>query len=317
MNDTPWWSNLIAVIVTAIVSVVGTLYALRGPKPGEPVSAASTVGSFFKDTITYIPHILLLYGVLADMFTYQGVFSIPSLIGLLSIIVNKFFAYVWRGLYSLGDAISEVFKQKDGAAPAEAAQTGGSDTPVGQRFFKDYDGCTVQGFAWAESPYAPQTLVVTATVFLYYIFDIVTNRGWSQAAVSIAMFILLFLGQVFIIGDCPPQGEGIPGKWTRALFALTEGFVFGGIGFSVVQSTAPERMPTKAYSVFPKVNRKNLKEGPDGTLVDDKGIPYKVMPDGSAIPDMCSEEGAVKFADFLGTTMGTGTSAVPDSCKSK
>jgi hypothetical protein len=315
--DTPWWSNLIAVVVTAVVSVVGTLYALRGPKSGEPVSAASTVGSFFKDTITYIPHILLLYGVLADMFTYQGVFSIPSLIGLLSIIVNKFFAYVWKGLYTLGDSISEVFKSTE-----TGQQTGGdgglaaAPTTASQRFFKDYDGCTVQGFSWAESPYAPQTLVVTATVFLYYIFDIVNNRGWGQAAVSIAMFILLFLGQVFIIGDCPPQGEGMPGKWTRALFALTEGFVFGGIGFSVVQSVAPERMPTKAYSVFPKVNRKDLKEGPDGTLVDDKGIPYKILPDGSAIPDMCSEEGAQKFAGFLGTTMGTGTSAVPDSCRS-
>lgn len=309
--DTPWWSNLIAVVVTAVVSVVGTLYALKPKEPGDVGSAASTVGSFFKDTITYIPHILLLYGVLADMFTYQGVFSIPSLIGLLSIIVNKFFAYVWAGLYSLGDAIGSIFKAP---ASAPAPQTAGA---AGD-FFKDYDGCTVQGFAWAESPYAPQTLVVTATVFLYYIFDIVTNRGWGQAAVSIAMFILLFLGQVFIIGDCPSTGfdpAKVPGKWTRALFSLAEGAVFGGIGFSVVQSLAPERMPTKAYSVFPKVNRKNLKEGPDGTLVDDKGIPYKVMPDGSAIPDMCSEEGSKKFADFLGTTMGTGATALPDSCK--
>jgi hypothetical protein len=302
--DTPWWSNLIAVVVTAIVSVVGTLYALTPRQPGEAVGAASTVGSFFKDTITYIPHILLLYGVLADMFTYQGVFSIPSLIGLLSIIANKIFAYVWKGLYSLGEGIGSIFKDP-------AAQTGGA---AGD-FFKDYDGCTVQGFAWAESPYAPQTLVVTATVFLYYIFDIVTNRGWGQAAGSIAMFILLFLGQVFIIGDCPPQGEGLPGKWTRALFSLTEGAIFGGIGFSVVQSLAPERMPTKGYSMFPKVNRKDLKEGPDGTLVDDKGIPYMVMPDGSAIPDMSSVEGKQKFGEFLGAKMGTGATALPDSCK--
>ena len=50
---------------------MGTVYALgSGPKtPGAPAGVASLVG----DTITYIPHILLLFGVLADMFTYEGV----------------------------------------------------------------------------------------------------------------------------------------------------------------------------------------------------------------------------------------------------
>jgi hypothetical protein len=311
MNDTPWWSNLIAVVVTAIVSVVGTLYALKPKQPGE--ATVPSFGSFFKDTITYIPHILLLYGVLADMFTYQGVFSIPSLIGLLSIIANKFFSYVWAGIYTIADSLGSLFKGTS-AAPAPTAPPAQTAGAMGD-FFRDYDGCTVQGFSWAESVYAPQTLVVTATVFFYYIFDIWTNRGINNAIASIVMFLALFFAQTFIIGDCPPQGEGVPGKWMRALFSFIEGGLFGGIGFSVVQTLAPERMPTKAFNIFPKVNRKNLKEGPNGTLVDDNGMPYKALPDGSFIPDTCSAEGQQKFAGFLSSTFGTNMPAPADSCK--
>ena len=324
MNDTPWWSNLIAVVVTAIVSVIGTLYALKSKTEGGPT--APSLGSFFKDTITYIPHILLLYGVLADMFTYQGVFSIPSLIGLLSIIANKFFSYVWAGIYTIGDSLGTLFgkdtKTTSTAAPtasapaAPAQQTTSRGGAMGD-FFRDYDGCTVQGFSWAESIYAPQTLVVTATVFFYYIFDIWSNRGINNAIASITMFLALFFAQTFIIGDCPAQSgaTNVPGKWMRALFAFVEGGVFGGIGFSVVQSLAPERMPTKAYNFFPKVNRKNLKEGPNGTLVDDNGMPYKALPDGSFMPDTCSAEGQQKFAGFLSSAMGTNLPAPSDSCK--
>jgi len=81
--NTPWWTNLVAVLVTMVVTAYATYRFLVTPAlPSASVSPPSGIASFFKDTITYIPHILLLFGVLADMLTYQGVYSIPSFIGL-------------------------------------------------------------------------------------------------------------------------------------------------------------------------------------------------------------------------------------------
>lgn len=109
--DTPWWSNLLAVLITAVVSVLGTLYATRPRAPGEP-STPPVFLSFFKDTLTYIPHILLLFGVLADMFTYQGVYSIPSLVGLLSIPLNWVMQFFWTGTLGVVNQLAAILQNR-------------------------------------------------------------------------------------------------------------------------------------------------------------------------------------------------------------
>jgi len=128
--DTPWWTNLITAVLVATVSILGTAYAfgglgVPGQAPQIPAAAAIAV-----DTITYMPHILLLFGVLADMFTYQGVWSIPSLIGLLYVFLNYFMQYFWKGLEELwnsGKKVAEV-----GADPADPAdQLHGGKRKVG------------------------------------------------------------------------------------------------------------------------------------------------------------------------------------------
>ena len=102
--DTPWWASLIAVLVTAVVSVLGTAYALGGLS----APSGSVPGGIAIDTITYMPHILLLFGVLADMFTYEGVWSIPSLVGLLSVFLNYFMQYFWKGLQEICSSGKEI-----------------------------------------------------------------------------------------------------------------------------------------------------------------------------------------------------------------
>lgn len=188
--DTPWWSNLITAIVTAVVCTLGTAYALGHLKGSTGSTGLPPAASLAVDTITYIPHILLLFGVLADMFTYQGVWSIPSLVGLLSIFFNYFMQYFWKGLRELFNSAEGVAKL---GSTAPTAPPVSNPTSVGgaislPAFFKNYDGCSVQGFSGWATEFAPQTLVVTATVFCYYIFDLVRNRGWLNSAASIVMF---------------------------------------------------------------------------------------------------------------------------------
>lgn len=238
-SDVPWWGALILAILTAVVSVVATIYLKGGnrPKIGAPSN------SFFTDTITYIPHILILFGVFADIFTLKGVYSIPSLIGILSMPASKLMSYVWSGLNTLVfDIIAMVtswFSTKPVAAamsapapapaPAPAAQAGGAIT--------NYIGCNVQGFEGVASPFAPQTLVVTATIFAYYMIDLLVNRSATEAAATIVAFLAVYGTQAAVITACQP------GYWPP-LTALAEGILFGGGAFGVVNASAPERLPS-------------------------------------------------------------------------
>jgi hypothetical protein len=317
-QSTPWWSNLLAVLITAIVSVLGTLYALRPRVPGAPIT--SSIGSFFKDTITYIPHILILFGVLADMLTYEGVYSIPSLIGLLSIVANWVMKYFWAGMEEFVGKAIEVLKWKLGKGPSPdvpnprigipgrniiGPPTGGG---LGE-FFRDYDGCTVQGFGWAKSKYAPQTLVITATIFSYYMFDLIQNRGWTSAAATITMFLMFYVAQVVIIGDCDADPTE-PGVLAKAVAAFTEGLLFGGSSYAIVQAYAPERLPTSAISPYPRRTAADLTPGPNGTMVDEDGYPYLCLPNGQCIPDLSSAEARKNFASLISSTIGSG--GLPD-----
>jgi hypothetical protein len=329
-SEVPWWSVLVATILTAAVSVLATVYALRGgPSSGMP--SVPSVGSFFVDTITYIPHILLLFGVLADMFTYQGVYSIPSLVGLLSIPLNYVFKYFWIGIFNtvgkIGDIIASVPAATATATPrvggAQFGFAGQSVSPPAppastSSFFKNYDGCNVQGFAWAASPYAPQTLVVTATVFSYYMFDLIMNRGWLNATATIVGFAALFTAEMFVIGDCPTDDDVKLSKYLRGAMALAEGMLFGGSAYGITQAFYSNRLPSSAIYPFPHTNIRDLKKNAQGVWVDKNGKPYKQLPNGQAVPDLEDKEGQDAWKDILGGAgaSGTGSAATGGSCKS-
>lgn len=315
--DTPWWSNLITAIVVAVVSILGTVYALGGVSVPSGTSALPAAAGIAVDTVTYMPHILLLFGVLGDMFTYQGVWSIPSLVGILSIFLNYFMQYFWKGaeeLWSSGTAVATVGPT---APPMTAGKKGGAIIPPA--FFTKYDGCSVQGFEGWKTPFAPQTLVVTATVFSYYIFDLVRNRGWLNAAASIVMFGLFYLMQVGVListGGCGESGAKY-GNMATAAMAFFEGLVFGGSAYGIVQTYYPTRLPSTTISPFPRKDKSELTAGPDGKMYDSEGFPYVVLPNGQAVPDLSTQQSRDAFAELAGKNLGTGTPAKPDSCPNK
>jgi hypothetical protein len=86
-----------------------------------------------------------------------------------------------------------------GTTLSSAQTTGWQTRQKGGELFKGYTGCDVQGFKTFASDYAPQTLVVTATVFSYYCYDLVRNRGWINSIAAIVAFIGAYAGQIAVI----------------------------------------------------------------------------------------------------------------------
>lgn len=314
--DVPWWAVLITAFVFAAAGVLVGVYGMKGFS--ADAVKGSVGSSIVVDTVSYIPHILLLFGVLADMFTLDGVWSIPSLIGVLSIFANYIFQYFWKG-------IDELVKTAKGVA-TKATATAPTDVPVGGKgrlkggaepLFKDYKGCNVQGFGGLSTPYAPQTLVVTATVFSYYCYDLVRNRGWINSLGGILGFAVAYIGQTAVIdyqnsdtGGCGGQGVS---TFMSSLRALFEGFLFGGVGYGIVQTYAPTRLPSSTISPFPRKSVSDLSPGPDGRMYDADGYPYIVLPNGQAIPDLSDAQARGAFGSLVNDATGV-TSSLGSNC---
>ena len=308
--NAPWWATLIAIVLTAAVTAYFMLPKTAAPLPGLPAEIPGA--GFAVDTVMYMPHIILLFGVLGDMFTYDGVWSIPSLVGVLSIFLNYAMQYFWKGLQELYYTALDVGKVgSNPVAPIVGTQVGGAVLPGS--FFKKYNGCSVQGMEGFATEFAPQTLVITATVFCYYIFDIVRNRGWINGIAPILGFSSVYLLQFGVIkmaGGC----GGPYGDMAQAAMALFEGIVFGGSAYGIVQTYAPERLPSSTVSPFPRRNVRDLTTGPDGRMYDSAGNPYVVLPNGQAVPDLSTSESRAAFAEIAGKNLGTGLPAKPAEC---
>ena len=177
----------------------------------------------------------------------------------------------------------------------------------GGKLFESYTGCSVQGLEGWNSAYAPQTLVITATIFSYYCLDLVRNRGWVNSIGVLLSFVLAYLAQVGVISyNTSSVGCTIDGQTTQyspimqGVRALFEGVFFGGISYSVVETYAKARLPSSAILPYAPVAAKDLTLGPDGKMVDAKGNPYIVLDNGLAIPDVSAP----------GTPLGSGATTM-------
>lgn len=358
-STTLGWSIPVTALLTATVSIIGTLYAVKGGMANAP-NAPPGIGSVVKDTISYLPHILLLFGVLADMISYQGVYSIASLIGLISIPINFILKYFWVGVSQGTNNLITIITSKNAAAgpgpavPAPAVppvpgpavpavpapgpavpppavppvQPAAQNQPRGLRafgmpggaargsLFTNYDGCEVQGFAGMRNPYAPQTLVVTATVFSYYLLDLINNRGWVNSVATFVLFGVLYIAETFVVGDCVEPSDPDVSKYIKSLIALIEGLFVGGVSYSVVQTYHPSRLPSSVISPFPRKTQADLKAGSNGTYTDESGNPYTCLPNGQCFPDMSTTESRKAFAAIASNNLGTGAPATSGSCSS-
>lgn len=283
--DVPWY----AVLITGILAVLATLVTTRASAMPAAAGAPSMAGALITDTALFLPHALILFGIFADMFTYEGVYSIPSLVGVISILANKVLDYFWLGLSSLLDKAKKV-------ASVGTGQRGGAVT--------DYKGCYVQGFEIdaLKSDFSSQTLVVTATILIYYIMDLVLNKGWAAAMASIIVGSALFFLQVSSMasGGCFEK----TGMTTTVLTSVANGALFGGIAYGIVQTYFPSRLPSGAIQERPP-NPNDLTLDPTtGLMCDKDGICYT----------MDSKGRLVEFTCGSGTADSTGNPATGSQC---
>jgi hypothetical protein len=268
-SDVPWWGALILAILVSVVSVVGTIYAMRPAQPG--VVAAPGIGSLFTDSVTFLPHILILFGILADIFTLQGAYSIPSLTALCSIPLNYALSFFWEGIATVLAGAWQIITTKK-TPIVVAPTTGGS--------MAGWDGCEIKGFEFLSSKYAPQGLVVTSTVFWYYLLDLMINRNPVDSAVTWGAFILFFGLQAWQLKECANLKDSLLIKLS---IALVNGFIIGGVGYGIVQSSVPSRLPSSILPVGPNIS--SLTKNADGTFVDKTGAKFIIGPDGRPIPE--------------------------------
>jgi len=259
--------------------VIGTIYALRGQRPS--VGGPPGIGTLFTDTITYLPHILVLFGVLADIFTMAGVYSIPSLVGILSIPAHYGLQFVWTGAQAM---VADIYKL------ATTAPAGDATPPSGPRpgsvlgsttggAINNYSGCEIQGFESLKSPFAPQGLVVTSTIFWYYLLDLLMNRNILDGVGTIVTFVIFIAFQVFELKTCEDLAGSVA---IKTLISLIEGIIIGGVGYSVVQMYAPNRLPSSLLPQGPSAA--SLTKNANGELVDSSGTVYVIGPNGQPIP---------------------------------
>lgn len=308
------WSIPVTFVLSSAISIAGTVMYIRYSSlgtTGVPQAPSGPV-SLIKDTISYIPHILLLFGIIADMITYEGVYSIASLIGALSIPINWIFKFFWTGIL---DGLFGLAALASGQppVPVQTNPFGNVLPPTSTKtgkLFEEYNTCEVQGFSGMRSPYAPQTLVVTATIFFYYVFDIINNRGWVNATATFLLFFVLYGAQMFVMDDCTIRDDIVKNKWLKGAIAFFEGLFIGGTSYAVVQSYYPNSLPSSVVSPFPRKSRADLKEGKEGTFVDESGNPYVCLSNGQCYPDMSSNESRKAFAEIASRNLGTGSAPV-------
>jgi hypothetical protein len=312
-KDVPWWGALILAVVTAVVSVIGTVLFLRGkaPEPGGPPG----FGLVVTDSITFLPHILILFGILADIFTLQGAYSIPSLVGLASLPLHYVMQFLWAGVAVF---LSDIYKLATTAPPKApsaplftGSNTGASvgNAPRKGGAMSAWNGCEVYGFNSLVSPYAPQGLVVTSTIFWYYLLDLLMNRNILDSVATFVAFPLFFGLQVMQLATCDNFADSV---LIKSFIALAEGFIIGGTGYGIVQSYIPERLPSSLLPSGPSLS--SMTKNADGSYTDKDGKIYVVGPDGKPIPQSFFTDAAKSSAAAKADAVALFGAAAINSC---
>lgn len=216
-----WWQGLILAVCSAIVGVAAAVAVMKGTG-GPSVSGPSWAMMLLR----LIPHFLLLFGVLADAFTYEGVYWTGTMVGIISIFAAPILDYVGG---SFGFMLNRMLAKGGGDEPA--AQSSGT-----------YEGCDMMSGA-ACGAGAPQTLTVTASVLSYYIIDLLTNLGPLDAAGAIVVGLFLFGGQAAALSTSLGEGTG------KAVFlGGLYGLIVGGTSFAVISGFAPNYLPSSVIA---------------------------------------------------------------------
>lgn len=254
-----WWQGLILAASSALIGVVAALFILKGGGTG-----ATKGPGWAMQLLRFIPHFLMLFGILADAFTYEGVYWTGTAVGVTSTLVAP---YIKAAILRLISAIQEQL------SASKSTPTTGGTIPG------EYPGLNMLSMD-SEAANTAETLIVTASILSYYIFDLVTNLSVLDAAGAIVASFILFGGQTFAIEN----------GTDKAAYSGALGILIGGACFGLFTSIAPQYLPSAAIPGSKSGNASSTGPGR-------KGLP------------MSSGAGGAGGANPLATTNGAPGSA--------
>jgi hypothetical protein len=91
-----WWQSLLLAVGSTILGVVAAYFAMSGSGTGM-----SSGPSWIMDLFKFAPHALMLFGLLADTFTYDGVYWTSTAVGVAAVAAHGPLETVTSGAFKL------------------------------------------------------------------------------------------------------------------------------------------------------------------------------------------------------------------------
>lgn len=240
-----WWQSLLLAFSCTLAGLIAAYSAMSGVGvPGAPDV------SWGRDLLKLTPHALLLFGLMADAITYNGVYWTSTIVGLSAAGLHITLETIMNSFITL---MGNIFKNIMSATGTSSSEGAAATPKTGGGRFRmtgggNYDGCSVTG----AEPGIPkgfrtaQTLVVTVSVISYFFFDLWFNRGIINGLGTLVVGILLLIGQAMAISPtCFPDANKEERTITSGvLYAMLFGTMIGSGFYSFFQAFYPMYLPS-------------------------------------------------------------------------
>jgi len=212
----PW--EIVAIVSLVFLGIIAIRSASTASLSFNTSGITSALSSVFFAITNFIPFGLLTFGIIADVIGQEVRYSIGSLIGVTTIIVNYLAKFVLEPFMSI------------------PPPTLTSSTDSGKAW------CFIPGLDSFENRASPMNFAVTSSIMVYYLIFAALNRQPGQnISIGIA-FPALFLIQIgtFYFGEC---NQYYPSGTTGKLIAVVLGAIVGALGYSAVNMWDPAKAP--------------------------------------------------------------------------
>lgn len=232
-----WWQSLLLAFACTLAGVIAAVMATM---PQVDASGAA-VSSWVNDLLKLVPHALMLFGIMADAITYNGVYWTSTIVGLSAMPLHGQLEYIINGLVIL---FEKMMAGISGPSPGDATKKegGGMSGGNGAGPLPPFTGCGIMGGTIDPTHRTAQSLVVTASIISYFFMDLWLNRGIINALGVLTLGILLMGGQAMVISDCFKPGD--KSLTAGVLYAMVFGVIIGGAYFAFFQSFYPMYLPS-------------------------------------------------------------------------
>jgi hypothetical protein len=215
-------------VLSVIIIAVSIVALMKSRVQTLPTLNTGGLQQFSYIMVLFLPHILTIFGFIADALSQDFRYSIGSIIGFLSIFLN----------YGMSMLIGKVVGMASSTPAAVPPPVTGGGGP---------EGCFIPGFDSFVSDYSSAPLVVTISVMTYYLIDMIVNRGFYSSISPLVTMLAFMISQTWVLNSngcfAKFSGLGVP-----LAFSSIIGGLIGWGAYATVVAVAPERLPSVVYT---------------------------------------------------------------------